>query len=100
MKEQDKEKKEVMAKWEVEEGVCNLIVSKDGVLVSSSEVADEIDRKLNAFDGMLQALKWCVNHLQQIEKRDYPGVEEKQRRFSSTATGLAAIAKAEGSKFI
>jgi hypothetical protein len=53
-------------------------------------------RLIAAAPEMLEALKWCVKHLELIAERDYPGSDEKGRRFNSTSAGLAAIAKATG----
>lgn len=63
-----------MAKWEVEEGVCNLIVSKDGVVISSSEDADDVARKLNAYEDMVGVIEEAANHL--YDKQDMSRVKQ------------------------
>jgi hypothetical protein len=49
-----------------------------------------------AAPDLYSALRWCVNHLDLIAKRDFPDSDEKGRRFNSTSAGLAALAKARG----
>ena len=81
-----------MAKWEVEEGVCSLIVTKDGVVISSSEDAEEIARKLNAFDEMLEAIKRASAFIAYIDRLH----QAPPAPYGLESDIAEAIAKAEG----
>jgi hypothetical protein len=51
-------------------------------------------RLIAAAPELLEALQWCVNHLEQIAFRDYPDSMPEARMFNSVRNARVAIAKA------
>jgi hypothetical protein len=76
------------------------ILSERGVLVASTPGDNEANvvnaRLIAAAPELLEALKWCVRHLEQIAERDWEDSTPDARRFNSTKNALLAIAKATG----
>lgn len=49
-----------------------------------------------AAPAMYDALKWCINHLKQIEAEQFPDLPEEMRAFNSRRNAEIALASAEG----
>jgi hypothetical protein len=58
--------------------------------------AEETANIFAAAPDLLEALKHCVNHLNQICERAFPYSSPEERKFTSVRNAEAAIAKAEG----
>jgi hypothetical protein len=92
--------------------ICRLIVSTEDVtceqistdalviayVPTNYELETQLDnaRLIAAAPELLEALYWCVNHLEQLAEEFYPDSGAEGRRFNSAKSGLAAIAKATG----